>query len=110
MEDTIEFFIVAAPFIGGIGLIWYAVRKKIKNLRTELSAQSTNSTAQQFAAEKSEMEERIRVLERIVTDRGYDVATQIEALRDAPDAQRLLDQRKATDSGTPLNFEMKEQA
>ena len=28
------------------------------------------------------MGERVKVLERIVTDRGYEVATQIEALRD----------------------------
>jgi hypothetical protein len=33
------------------------------------------------------LEARVRVLERIVTDRGYDVATQIEALRD----ERALD-------------------
>ena len=32
--------------------------------------------------EKNGLEQRMRVLERIVTDRGYDVATQIEALRD----------------------------
>jgi hypothetical protein len=29
------------------------------------------------------LEDRVQVLERIITDRGYDVATQIEALRDA---------------------------
>lgn len=33
------------------------------------------------------LEARVRVLERIVTDRGYDVATQIEALSD----ERALD-------------------
>ena len=37
----------------------------------------------------TEMEDRLRVLERIVTDKGYDVATQIEALRD----QRRVDDR-----------------
>ena len=34
-------------------------------------------------AELSAYAERTKVLERIVTDKGYDVATQIEALRDA---------------------------
>ena len=43
----------------------------------------------------------MRVLERIVTDRGYDVATQIEALRD----QRSVE---ATDSGTPLDMKQGE--
>jgi hypothetical protein len=37
------------------------------------------------------MDDRIRVLERIVTDKGYDVATQIEALRDARQVERKLD-------------------
>jgi hypothetical protein len=34
------------------------------------------------------------VLERIVTDKGYDVASQIEALRDARKVEALLDQRE----------------
>ena len=38
--------------------------------------------------------ERLKVLERIVTDKGYDVATQIEALRDARPTSALLDQRE----------------
>jgi hypothetical protein len=38
----------------------------------------------------------VRVLERIVTDRGYDVALQIEALRDAT---RLEDGAQAPVSG-----------
>ncbi|MBW8755813.1 MAG: hypothetical protein JF595_17030, partial [Sphingomonadales bacterium] len=38
--------------------------------------------AAQYAAHNRELEERVRVLERIVTDKGYDVAAQIEALRD----------------------------
>ena len=37
------------------------------------------------------LEDRVRVLERIVTDGGFNVAAQIEALRDAP-----------TGSGVPL--------
>jgi len=34
------------------------------------------------------------VLERIVTDKGYDVATQIEALRDARRTEALIDTRE----------------
>lgn len=50
--------------------------------------------AQQLRAENSKLrtlltkvEKRMQVLERIVTDEGYDVATQIEALRDQPRAE-----------------------
>lgn len=42
------------------------------------------------------MTDRLIVLEKIVTDRGYDVATQIEALRD----QRAVDHKN---SGEPLD-------
>ncbi len=34
--------------------------------------------------ENGQLAERVRVLERIVTDKGYDVGTRIEALRDTP--------------------------
>ena len=37
--------------------------------------------------------DRVRVLERIVTDKGYDVATQIEALRDQRRVEERLEDR-----------------
>lgn len=40
------------------------------------------------------LEDRVRVLERIVTDKGFDVAHQIEALRDARRTEALLDTRE----------------
>lgn len=39
-------------------------------------------------------EDRMRVLERIVTDKGYDVATQIEALRDTAPAEQIPEDRR----------------
>ena len=36
------------------------------------------------------MEDRLAVLERIITDKGYDVAQQIEALRDEPGSGQRL--------------------
>ncbi|PLK26336.1 hypothetical protein [Novosphingobium sp. TH158] len=46
------------------------------------------------AAYTRELEDRIRVLERIVTDKGFDVASQIEALRDARQIEARLDARE----------------
>ena len=46
------------------------------------------------------MQDRMIVLEKIVTDRGYSLLDEIEALRDAP----------AKDTGTPLDFTQKEKA
>ena len=45
-------------------------------------------------AELSAYADRTKVLERIVTDKGYDVATQIEALRDARRTEALIDSRE----------------
>ena len=50
--------------------------------------------AAQYATNNADLEERVRVLERIVTDKGYDVASQIEALRDARKVEALLDKRE----------------
>ena len=47
------------------------------------------------------MQDRMVVLERIVTDKGYTVAEEIEALRDRP-------VRETRDNGVPLNIETKE--
>ena len=51
----------------------------------------------------SNSSDRVKVLERIVTDRGYDVATQIEALRDT----RSVEDHSA---GVQMNFDQKEKA
>lgn len=49
------------------------------------------------------MQDRMIVLEKIVTDRGYSLSEEIEALRDKPDAAR-------SDTGVPLNLDRKEKA
>ena len=45
------------------------------------------------AARIEELEDRMAVLERIVTDSGINVAAQIEALRDAPIIEELTRER-----------------
>ena len=78
MEIFIPIFAIALTFTVPIVAIWTKHRKDI----TELQIQATAEKAAQYAVSNQELEDRVRVLERIVTDRGYDVATQIEALRD----------------------------
>ena len=64
-------------------------------------ASTTAEKAAQYASNMVKLEDRVRVLERIVTDKGYDVATQIEALRD----QRRVEE---PDTGIPLDIARKE--
>ena len=79
-----------APFLMVCFIVWTKHQRKM----AELQIKATAETAAQYASHTTELEERVRVLERIVTDRGYDVATQIEALRDARKVDALLDSRE----------------
>jgi len=59
---------------------WFAFREK----KLELMADKTAEKAAQYAAHVERLEQRMRVLERIATDKGVDLAVQIETLREAP--------------------------
>ncbi|WP_210357972.1 MULTISPECIES: hypothetical protein [Sphingomonas] len=54
---------------------------KLQERRMEIEANKVAEKAAQYAAQTERLEERVRVLERIVTDRGADLAQEIEALR-----------------------------
>jgi hypothetical protein len=71
-----------AIFAGAIFRPWV----KLKERQMELDAVSIAEKAAQYAADKGRLEERVAVLERIVTDQGYSLANEIEALRSLPSA------------------------
>jgi hypothetical protein len=56
-------------------------REKIEQMRLAAGGDHGGARSVQQDAKIELLEDRIAVLERIVTDKGYDVATQIEALR-----------------------------
>lgn len=94
------------PIIGvsiPIVAIWAKHKEKIAAMQIDTTAAATAEKAAQYSSKVQQLEDRVQVLERIVTDRGYDIATQIEALRD---------QRKVEDngSGVPLSINSREQA
>ena len=78
-----------------ITALWTKHKQKLAEMQISATAQNTAERAAQYASQVTLLEDRVRVLERIVTDRGYDVATQIEALRD----QRRVEE---TGAGVPL--------
>ena len=92
-----------APFIMVLGIIWLVNQRKLEEKRIAATAEASSEKAAQYASRVTELEDRVRVLERIVTDKGYDVASQIEALRDTREVE-------ARDSGVPLNIQKKERA
>jgi hypothetical protein len=70
-------------------------REKIEQMRLAAGGNGNfdSARAAQQDAKIELLEDRIAVLERIVTDRGYGLASEIEALRDA-----------RTDNGVPLEM------
>lgn len=82
MEGTLALMIPILALSIPIIAIWTKHRQKIAEMQIDATARMSAEKAAQYAARTQALEERVRVLERIVTDRGYDVATQIEALRD----------------------------
>jgi hypothetical protein len=57
---------------------------KMRERQMELDARNIAEKAAQYAADKGRLEERVQVLERIVTDQGYSLANEIEQLRSLP--------------------------
>jgi hypothetical protein len=57
---------------------------KIKERQIDAVTTQSAEKAAQYAAHTERLEQRMRVLERIVTDKGIDVADEIERLRDRP--------------------------
>ena len=85
-EVFIAFIVIGLPMIT-FGLLfsrWF----KLKEKRLEVEAGLAVEKAAQYAASNAELEARVRVLEKIVTDGGAQTAAQIEALRDPPEQGR----------------------
>ena len=55
---------------------------RLREKKLEVEAGLAAEKAAQYASRTHELEQRLRVIEQIVTDRGLETASQIEALRD----------------------------
>jgi hypothetical protein len=75
--------------------IWTKHQQSLERMRIEAGRRHGESRDSEQAERTAELEERVQVLERIVTDRGYDLAAQIEALRD----ERRVEERQGQRSG-----------
>jgi hypothetical protein len=83
MDDIASWIWVLIP-LAAIGIapfkMWMRVKERQLDKQSDLAAEK----AAQYAAQTVQLEQRVRVLEQIVTDRGFDTAAQIEALRSLP--------------------------
>jgi hypothetical protein len=67
-----------------IGGVFIKPWLKLKERQLEIQSREAAEKAAQYAAHTDRLEQRVRVLERIVTDKGIVVADEIESLRDRP--------------------------
>lgn len=82
----------AGVIIGVLITIGESFKKWVsyKQRKLELEAEARGAARQSTKDDYVELlEERVRVLERIATDRGQDIAHQIESLRDRQQAEKL---------------------
>jgi hypothetical protein len=86
MPDWVLFFVVVVgiPVVMGVLKDMHSRSLKHRERRMEIEANMTAEKAAQYAAHTERLEQRVCVLERIVTDKGIVVADQIEALREKP--------------------------
>jgi hypothetical protein len=77
---------ILALLIPIVAILAGVMKHYLKLKEREIDAMTTQSAekAAQYAAHTERLEQRMRVLERIVTDKGIDVSDEIERLRDRP--------------------------
>ena len=69
---------IVCGIFAGIAKRWIRLKEREMKLSSEMTAEK----AAQYAAHTERLEQRVRVLERIATDKGIDLADEIERLRD----------------------------
>ena len=79
-EALIAFIVVGLPTIAVYGLVSRVYRHRERKLELEAQIAAAKSVDGEYTRR---FEERLRVVERIVTDQGHGVAHEIEQLRQA---------------------------
>ncbi|HEX7710823.1 MAG TPA: hypothetical protein VF418_07770 [Sphingomonadaceae bacterium] len=84
--------LAAVVMIFGIPLlaIWTRHQAQMADRKSGMD----DAQVRQLVGQVEMLQDRVQVLERIITDRGYDVATQIEALRDTRRIEERAEQRQ----------------
>lgn len=78
-EVFVALIVVGLPMI--LLITWSRSYFKYKEKQLDAETTLAAEKAAQYAASNTELEARVRVLEKIVTDGGIETAAQIEALR-----------------------------
>ena len=85
----IPIFALLIPIVAILSRTVFTPWIKLQHRKMELEADRVAEKAAQYASQTDRLEQRVRVLERIATDRGADLAHEIDMLRDEPMRDRL---------------------
>lgn len=83
MNDIASWIWVLIP-LAAIGIAPFKMWIRMKERQLEQQSAMTAEKAAQYAAHTERLEQRVRVLERIATDKGVELSEEIDALRDNP--------------------------
>ena len=89
MNNIASWIWVLIP-LAAIGIAPFKMWLRLKERQMESQTNLTAEKSAQYAAHTERLEQRVRVLEQLATDRGVETAAQIEALR----APRLTGREK----------------
>ncbi len=81
-EVMLAAIVIGLPMI--VLIVFANTHYKYREKKLDVEATLAAEKAAQYASRTHELEERVRVLEQIITDGGAQTAAQIEALREPP--------------------------
>jgi hypothetical protein len=86
MEGIFALIPILALLIPIVAIVSRTVTKmmELKEKQLQVQTSMTAEKAAQYAAHVERLEQRVRVLERIITDKGVALSDEIEQLRDSP--------------------------
>lgn len=86
MDGLFAFIPILALLIPIVAIVSRTVTKmmELKEKQLQVQTSMTAEKAAQYAAHVERLEQRVRVLERIITDKGVALSDEIEQLRDSP--------------------------
>ncbi len=90
--NPFEFVIAVLILVFAFSIIRHKLGIPARSVREMRDGPADNAENDRLRGQVQQLQERIRVLERIVTDRGVETAAQIEALRDR---DRISEEDKA---------------
>ena len=75
---------VCIPIVALTGVFLVKPWMRLQHRKLDLEADLARERIRIDAARHERLEQRVRVLERIITDRGVDLSDEIDRLRDTP--------------------------